>query len=40
MTVLNTEQRIEEIARIMGGDDRSELMLQTARAALIAANPE
>ena len=40
VTVLNTEQRIEEIARIMGGDDRSELMLQTARAALIAANPE
>lgn len=40
VTVLNMEQRIEEIARIMGGDDRSELMLQTARAALTAANPD
>ena len=40
VTVLNTEQRIMEIARIMGGDDCSELMLKTAKAALIAANPE
>ena len=38
VTVLNEEQRVEEIARIMGGDDRSELMLQTARAALASAS--
>lgn len=38
--VLDAEQRVEEIARIMGGDDRSELMMQTARAALQAAKPQ
>ncbi len=38
VTVLNRSQRIEEIARIMGGDDRSELLLKTAEAALDAAS--
>lgn len=37
VSVLNRTERIGEIARIMGGDDRSELLLQTAEAALDAA---
>ena len=37
VTVLDRQQRIREIARIMGGDDDSELLLQTAEAALDAA---
>ena len=37
VTVLNKQQRIAEIARIMGGDDNSALLLQTAEAALDAA---
>lgn len=40
VTVLDREQRIREIARIMGGDDRSELMLRTAEAALNSAQDE
>jgi len=34
VTVLGKEARIAEIARIMGGDDNSELLLQTAEEAL------
>lgn len=34
VTVLNREQRIAEIARIMGGDDNSELLRKTAEEAL------
>lgn len=37
VTVLDRAARIEEIARIMGGDDHSALLLQTAEAALDAA---
>ena len=37
VSVLDRAQRIEEIARIMGGDDHSALLLQTAEAALDAA---
>ena len=37
VTVLNRQQRIREIARIMGGEDDSALLLQTAEAALDAA---
>ena len=37
VTVLGKEARIAEIARIMGGDDNSELLLQTAEEALDAA---
>lgn len=37
VTVLDKAARIAEIARIMGGDDNSELLLQTAEAALDAA---
>ncbi len=37
VSVLDRAARIEEIARIMGGDDHSELLLQTAEAALDAA---
>ncbi len=37
VSVLDREARIEEIARIMGGDDHSALLLQTAEAALDAA---
>ena len=37
VTVLDRGQRIREIARIMGGDDDSALLLQTAEAALDAA---
>ena len=37
VTVLDRQARIEEIARIMGGDDRSDLLLRTAEAALDAA---
>lgn len=40
VTVLDHAQRIAEIARIMGGDDNSELLLQTAEAALRAADSE
>lgn len=36
VTVLNREQRIHEIARIMGGAEESELLLQTAAEALAA----
>lgn len=38
VTVLDRAARIEEIARIMGGDDRSDLLLKTAEAALDAAS--
>ena len=38
VTVLDRAARIEEIARIMGGDDHSALLLQTAEAALDAAS--
>ena len=38
VTVLDRDARIREIARIMGGDDQSELLLQTAEAALDAAS--
>lgn len=38
VSVLDREARIEEIARIMGGDDHSALLLQTAEEALDAAN--
>ncbi len=37
VTVLDHAQRVREIARIMGGDDDSALLLQTAEAALEAA---
>ena len=37
VTVLDRAQRIREIARIMGGDDDSALLLQTAEAALDSA---
>ncbi|MBR4200133.1 MAG: DNA repair protein RecN [Oscillospiraceae bacterium] len=37
VTVLDRDARIREIARIMGGDDDSALLLQTAEAALDAA---
>ena len=37
VSVLNREARIAEIARIMGGDDNSALLLQTAEEALISA---
>lgn len=37
VSVLNKEARIAEIARIMGGDDNSALLLQTAEEALISA---
>ena len=37
VSVLDRAQRIKEIARIMGGDDHSALLLQTAEAALDAA---
>ena len=37
VSVLDRAARIEEIARIMGGDDHSALLLQTAEAALDAA---
>ena len=41
VSVLDRAARIEEIARIMGGDDHSALLLQTAEAALdTAQNPE
>lgn len=40
VTVLDREARILEIARIMGGDDQSALLLQTAEAALDAAADE
>ncbi len=40
VTVLNHEQRVQEIARIMGGDDSSALLLQTAEAQLDAAQGE
>jgi len=38
VTVLDRAARIKEIARIMGGDDHSALLLQTAEAALDAAS--
>ncbi len=38
VSVLDRAARIEEIARIMGGDDHSALLLQTAEAALDAAS--
>ncbi len=38
VTELDRDARIREIARIMGGDDQSELLLQTAEAALDAAS--
>ena len=38
VTVLDRAARIAEIARIMGGDDNSELLLKTAEAALDAAS--
>ncbi|MBQ8922029.1 MAG: DNA repair protein RecN [Oscillospiraceae bacterium] len=38
VTVLDAEARIAEIARIMGGDDNSELLLQTAEEALRTAD--
>ena len=37
VSVLNRDARIAEIARIMGGDDNSALLLQTAEEALISA---
>ena len=37
VTVLDHAQRVREIARIMNGDDDSELLLQTAEAALRSA---
>ena len=40
VTVLNHDQRVQEIARIMGGDDSSALLLKTAEAQLDAAQGE